>query len=131
MGRCLSRGNPGALAAPLLIVQVTRLSDGGQSNGVPYAFFDAGLSLMCLIVEAESRGLRAHPMAGWIDEPIRAELAIPADFQPTVVIAVGYEGDPATLEPALQAKESRPRVRKPLDEVLTFDRWPSRWSGSP
>lgn len=131
MSPCLTRGNQWALGAPVLVVQVTRVADGGQSNGVPYAFLDCGLSLMSLIVEAESRGLRAHPMAGWVDQPLRAELDLPADWQPTVVVAVGYEGSPERLDPATRDKETRPRIRRPLEDVRTAGRWPSRWSGSP
>ena len=114
LGACLSRGNQWALAAPLLITQVTRVEDGGQSNGVPYAFFDSGLSVMCLIVEAESRGLRAHAMAGWNLEALMAELGIPAGYQPTVVIAVGHARDHQELSPAaLLPPRRHPRNRRP------------------
>jgi nitroreductase len=131
MSACLTRGNQWALKAPLLVVQVTRVADGGQSNGVPYAFLDCGLSLMSLIVEAEARGLRAHPMAGWLDGPLRETLAIPADWQPTVVVAVGYEGGLDRLDEALREKERRPRTRRETAEIMAFDRWPSSWSASP
>jgi len=131
LGPCLSRGNQWALAAPLLITQVTRVEDSGQSNGVPYAFFDCGLSVMCLIVEAESRGLRAHPMAGWNGEALVAELGLPAGYQPTVVIAVGYEGDGAGLDERTREKESKPRARRPATSIRAFDRWFEPWSESP
>lgn len=131
LGACLNRGNQWALAAPLLITQVTRLADAGQSNGVPYAFFDSGLSVMCLIVEAETRGLRAHPMAGWNGEALMAELGIPSGYQPTVVMAVGHEGDPEALDPATREKEAKPRVRRPLTSILAYDRWSEHWSESP
>ncbi|HEX7878807.1 MAG TPA: nitroreductase family protein [Candidatus Eisenbacteria bacterium] len=129
MSACLTRGNQWALAAPLLVVQLTRVADGGELNGVPYAYVGCGLSLMSLIVEAESRGLRAHPMAGWIDQPLRAEFDVPADWQPVVVVAVGYEGTLDQLDPALREKELRPRTRRPLAEVMVEGRWPSGWSG--
>lgn len=131
LGACLSRGNQWALAAPLLVTQVTRIEDAGQSNGVPYAFFDAGLSVMCLIVEAQSRGLRAHPMAGWNLEALVAELGIPAGYQPTVVIAVGHEGSLEQLDPATREKEEKPRVRRPLTSIRAFDRWSEPWSELP
>ena len=131
LGPCLNRGNQWAMAAPLLITQVTRVEDSGQSNGVPYAFFDCGLSVMCLIVEAESRGLRAHPMAGWNGEALVAELGIPIGYQPTVVIAVGYEGGGERLDERTREKEAKPRVRRPINAIRASDRWSEPWSESP
>jgi nitroreductase len=127
LGPCLTNGNQWALRAPLLITQVTRREEGGQSNGIPYAYFDCGLSLMCLIVEAETRGLRAHPMAGWRLEPLRDTLRIPAGWEPTVVIAVGYEGPIEALPPELQAKEARQRERRPIEDMAAVDVWNPDW----
>lgn len=36
-----------------------------------------------------------------------------------VMIAVGYEGEAKDLPPEVQEKEKRPRVRKPVNEVVT------------
>lgn len=127
LGACLSAGNQWALRAPLLLTQVTHRGAGGQSNGVPYAFLDCGLSVMSLIVEAESRGLRAHPMAGWLLAPLRDELRLPPGWEPTVVIAIGYEGPLEALPPELQAKEARQRERKALSEIFATDVWNPEW----
>jgi nitroreductase len=128
LGPCLTTGNQWALRAPLLITQVTRREEGGQSNGIPYAYFDCGLSVMCLIVEAEARGLRAHPMAGWRLDPLRETLRIPVGWEPTVVIAVGYEGPLEALPAELQAKEARQRERRPLEAMVAIDVWNPEWS---
>jgi nitroreductase len=124
---CLTAGNQWALKAPVLLTQVTRIEEGGQSNGLPYAFLDCGLSLMSLIVEAESRGLRAHPMAGWRNEPLRALLRIPDEWLPTVVIAIGYEGPITALPADLQAKEARQGQRRELDAIVAVDTWNPAW----
>ena len=131
MGPCLTRGNQWALAAPLLIVQVTRIADSGQSNGIPYAFFDCGLAAMSLTVQAESLGLRAHVMAGWNREPLMQLLRVPEGFEPVVVIAIGYPGDPGALDPALQEKERRPRKRRSLDEIRSFGFFSEAWDVPP
>lgn len=127
LGACLSPGNQWAREAPLLLTQVTHRDAGGQSNGIPYAFLDCGLSVMSLIVEAESRGLRAHPMAGWLKVPLIEELRIPPGWEPTVVIAVGYERLLETPVPELSAKEARQRERKALSEIFTSDVWNPDW----
>lgn len=125
---CLSNGNQWALQAPVLVTLVTRVADGGQSNGIPYAFFDCGLAVMSLAVEGESRGLRVHPMAGWNREPLVELLRLPDDVDPVVIIAVGYEGDAGTLPPELQEKEKRPRRRKASEEIWTTGVWNDAWS---
>lgn len=127
MAPCLSRGNQWALAAPVLITLVTRVADGGTSNDIPYAYYDCGLSAMSLVVEAESRGLRAHQMAGWNREPLIALLNLPAGYEPVTVIALGYEGDPARQDSGPREKEAPPRVRRPPGEVRAFDTWPPDW----
>jgi nitroreductase len=127
MSAGLTRGNQWALAAPVLVTLVTRVTDGGLSNGIPYAFYDCALAAMSLTVEAESRGLRVHQMAGWSREPLVRILRLPEDVEPVVVIAIGYEGDPSTLPPELQEKERRQRVRKPPEDVWTLDAWREGW----
>jgi nitroreductase len=128
MGGCLTRGNGWALAAPVLVTLVTRVTDGGMSNGIPYAFYDCGLAAMSLTVEAESRGLRVHQMAGWHREPLVRLLGLPDGVEPIAVIAVGYEGDVSQLPPELREKELRQRIRKPAEEVWAVDSWNASWA---
>lgn len=123
----LSRGNQWALKAPLLLVLVTRIEWDTRSNGLDYALFDCGLAAMSLTVEAESRGLRVHQMAGWGRDPLVETLKLPPGITPVVVIAVGYPGDLSDLEPELQAKELRPRSRKDHSEIWREDSWPQSW----
>lgn len=123
----LSRGNQWALKAPLLLVLVTRLDWDTTSNDLHYALFDCGLAAMSLTVEAESRGLRVHQMAGWHREPLARVLNLPPTVTPVVVIAVGHPGDPAELDAELQAKELRPRSRKLPSEIWNDDTWPEPW----
>ena len=128
MSDCLTRGNQWALAAPVLLTLVTRVTDAGMSNGIPYAFYDCGLAVMSLVVEAESRGLRVHQMAGWHREPLVRLLGLPDGVEPIVIIAIGYEGDVSQLPPELREKELRQRIRKPTEEVWAVDFWNAAWS---
>ncbi len=113
-------GNHWALQAPLLLA-VTR--DGSIENKFEtreYGTYNVGLSVMCLVVEVEHQGLRAHQMSGFFEEPFRRLLNIPAREIPIVVVAVGYEGNIHDLSPDMQAREQRPRTRKPIEQVVTF-----------
>ncbi len=116
----LKPSNRWALKAPLLLA-VTR--DGSVENKTEtreYGMYDVALSVMCLVVEAEHQGLRAHQMAGFYDEPFRRILGIPRHEIPVVMVAVGYEGraEDLDLPPEVQAKEARPRIRKAMSEVI-------------
>lgn len=123
----LSRGNQWALKAPLLLTLVTRMDWDTTSNDLNYALFDCGLAAMSLTVEAETRGLRVHQMAGWRLEPLSRTLELPQGVTPVVVIAVGYPGDIDQLDPELQVKERRPRARKLPSDIFCEDTWPETW----
>ncbi|TPW14577.1 MAG: nitroreductase [bacterium] len=51
--------------------------------------------------------------------------------QPTVVIAVGYEGGGERLDERTREKEAKPRVRRPINAIRASDRWSEPWSESP
>lgn len=124
---CLSRGNQWALKAPLLLVLVTRLDWTTRTNGLDFALYDCGQAAFALTVEAEARGLRVHQMAGWVRETLQATLRLPESVTPVTVIAVGYEGDTASLDESLRQKELRPRTRKSLPEIWAMNVWPETW----
>lgn len=60
-------------------------------------------------------------MGGFDPETLRASFAIPADFDPVAVWALGYLGDPETLPEHFKAPELAPRSRKELDEFVFTD----------
>lgn len=129
---CLSRGNQWALRAPLLLILVTRLDGTTRTNDLDFALYDCGQAAFALTVEAETRGLRVHQLAGWIREPLQQTLRLPAQVTPVVVMAVGYEGDPNSLDESLRLKELRPRTRKSLSELWAMNSWPEAWgTGEP
>ncbi len=114
-----------AVKAPVLAVIVSKLEadDVRHDNAIPYYLYDCGQATMSLVLQAEHMGLRCHQMAGWEQGPIRAALGIPADEQPIVLLAIGYEGDIADLDERSREKEMVPRSRKELREFAFRDRW--------
>jgi nitroreductase len=118
LAEVLTLGNQWALEAPLILA-VTR--DGSVENKFEsreYGMYDVALSAMSLVVEAEHQGLRAHQMAGFKDEPFRQVLNISENEIPVVMIAIGYGSEEKDLGERAEAKESRPRTRKPIEEVV-------------
>jgi len=111
-----------AKEAPVLVIAVSRINfPNGKSNR--NAFYDTGAATALLSVEATARGLAVHQMAGF--HPVKAKqvFEIPEDCEPIAAIAVGYPGDPESLNQKLRDREVAPRTRKPLTEFVMSGRW--------
>jgi nitroreductase len=76
-----------------------------------------------LAVQATALGLVVHQMAGFRIDQARADCRIPEGYEPVAMIAVGYPGDPALLSDRLRARETQPRVRKPVTEFVYSATW--------
>lgn len=121
---CLAEGNRRwAFRAPVLVLSVASLQfeDDGKPNR--HAFHDTGLATENLVLQATAQGLVAHQMAGFDVEKARADLRIPAGYEPVAMIAVGYPGDPAILQERLRERELRPRIRRPIGEWAFLGQW--------
>ncbi|AQT82052.1 nitroreductase [Mycolicibacterium litorale] len=118
----LRRGNGYAHAAGALILVC---ADAGEDDRTAlYSSFDAGAAVANLSVEAVTRGLIVHPMAGFDVEGARAAFDLPDGVNPLVMVAVGALGDYADLAPDISERDTRPRARLPLEQVVL------NWSGT-
>ncbi len=121
---CLMEGNRiWAFRAPVLILSVVSMNF--QRNGQPnrHAFHDVGLATENLVLQATASGLNTHQMAGFDVEKARMDLKIPVGYEPVVMIAVGYPGDPIALPERLQERERQPRTRRPIDDQVFMGAW--------
>ena len=112
----LRRGNSYATAASALILVCA--DDGEDDRTERYAAVDAGAALANLSVEAVSRGLIVHPMAGFDTEGARSAFGLAEQLRPLVVIAVGRLGDYADVAPEIAERDGQPRQRLPLEDVV-------------
>lgn len=105
--------------AQAIMVTLARRTFGSKGTENRWRFHDAGLALANFMALATAHGLIAHPMAGFSVDRVRTEFpAIPDDFEPVAMVAIGYHGDPATLEMENhRAAETSPRSRH---EVASF-----------
>jgi len=112
-----------ARTAPVLALGVFKrsFSHDGSPNAV--AMHDLGLAAGNLCLEATARGLYVHQMAGILPERARELFGIPDDFQPITGIAIGYAADLDTLPEKLRRRDTTPRRRKPLGELVFGPRW--------
>jgi nitroreductase len=105
--------------APVLILGTakTTFSHNGTPNRV--ALYDLGAASSYLTLQAAAVGLVTHQMAGFDQDKARKAFAIPEDFLVGAVIALGYQGVPASLtNEQMLAQEEAPRQRKPLSEIV-------------
>ena len=113
----LSTNNAGwAKEAPVLIVTVAKLYEfaGREHN----SYYDLGMAVENLVIQASHLGLVVHQMAGFDAAKAIEALHIPEGYMPISVIAIGYPGSPDSLHPKLRERELAPRERKPLSEFV-------------
>lgn len=121
---CLKEGNKKwAFRAPVLMLSVARLNFEDEGTPNRHAWHDTGMAAISLSLQATALGLIAHQMAGFDVDKARADLGIPAGFEPVAMIAVGYPGDPAILDERLRQRELAPRERKPIREFVSQGQW--------
>ncbi|MFB9906311.1 nitroreductase family protein [Allokutzneria oryzae] len=119
----LTRGNKswaGSAGALVLGIAVTRGEDG---EPVPYAEYGLGLATQNLVLQAVAEGLVAHQMAGFSPDAAKAAFELPEGMEPLVAIAIGHFGDGEGVDPGLVERDTKPRSRKPLDELVFGSDW--------
>ena len=109
--------------APVLALAVVELAF--SKNGTPNrnAQYDVGAASAWLTVEATSRGLFVHQMAGFDTEKSRLVFQIPAGWEPISEIAIGYPGDPNSLPQPLRERELASRTRKAISAFVMTGKW--------
>jgi nitroreductase len=121
---CLSEANQAwAKAAPVLALGVVSLRFSRNNKPNRVAHHDLGLATANLILEATSRDLHVHPMAGFDPEKARELYAIPEGFEPWTVLAVGYASDGEEVPDTYRERDRGPRNRKPISEWVFGGRW--------
>ena len=109
--------------AAVLVLSVAHLKMQKDGAANRHALHDVGSASGQLTVEANSRGLFVHQMAGFDVAKAHQVLAIPQDWDPVAAMAIGYPGDPASLPERLRDRELAPRTRKPLSEFVMTGGW--------
>jgi nitroreductase len=104
-------------AASVLIVNVAELWASPEAEN-PWARYDLGQAVAHLSIQAQHEGLHTHQMGGY-DSAAIAEAFGLRDTQAIVsIIALGVLADVSTLPAELLERESAPRTRKSLDELV-------------
>lgn len=119
---CLTGGNAWAKAASHLLVIATSTCFSKSQKPNRYAYYDTGAAALSLVLEAQSRGVSAHQMAGFDLVKLEQSLGLPQEADIIAVMALGYASeDTSQLPEHQQEKEQAPRQRKPLAEIVKFN----------
>ena len=121
----LRRGNAYAKAAGALVLLCA--DEGEDEKTALYSRVDAGAAMANLSIEAVSRGLISHPMAGFDVDGTRAAFDIPDNALPLMVIAVGSLGGYSRVSAEIAERDALPRHRLPLDEIAFGSGWGRPW----
>ena len=123
----LKRGNRYAHSAGALVMVC--IDEGEDERTARYAAVDAGAAIAQLTIEAVSRGLVAHPTAGFNADGARDVFGIPAGVRPVTVVAVGVLGDYQNAPQEVVERDAQGRQRLPLEEVSFAGSWgtPLSW----
>lgn len=120
---CLGEGNVGwAAQAPVLGLTVASLYRRPEVLN-RHAWHDVGLATQNLVIQATALDLHVHLMGGFSADKAREAFAIPPDYEAVTMFALGYLGDPGTLSDRDRERETGPRARRPLTEIVFGERW--------
>ncbi|MBX3053024.1 MAG: nitroreductase family protein [Caldilineaceae bacterium] len=110
-------------SAPLLLVAVAAAKNTRDASPNAYAWYDLGQAVAHLTFQASADGLVLHQMGGFDKTKARVVLALPDDYDPVAVIAIGYPGEVDALPAPLQEREKGVRTRRALAESVSYGSW--------
>ena len=114
----LAPGNQAWAGAASALVLVAAPTVGDDGSPQPWALYDTGQAVAALVTQAQADGLAVHQLGGFDTDGVRAEFDLGDAVTPVVVIAIGRRDDFADLPEPLAARESAPRARRPISDLL-------------
>lgn len=112
-----------ACSASVLMLSVAETISSYNNRENKHARHDVGLAEENLMIQAVSMGLVVHPMGGFDAEKAKVDLHIPEGFEPVIMIALGYPGNPSDFSEEIRMKDTRKRVRNPLESLVFNGDW--------
>lgn len=93
----------------------TKFSFNGKPNR--YAYYDTGMAVTNMLLQALALEVYVHQMAGYSVEKVREYFKLGDDIDPVAMMAVGYMGDGLDLSPEILKKDETRRPRKQVNEI--------------
>jgi nitroreductase len=114
----LAPGNRAWAGTASALVLVAARTIGDDSGPQPWALYDTGQAVAALVTQAQADGLAVHQMGGFDSAAVRAEFGLGDTLTPVVVLAIGRRDGAAELPEPLAARETAPRTRRPVSDLL-------------
>ena len=109
--------------APVIALSVASLNFESTDQPNRHAFHDVGQATASLAMQAAMLDLQIHQMGGSLPGEARKVFGIPPGYEAVAGVALGYQGDPASLPDKLRQRETAPRQRKPLTSFVFTGHW--------
>jgi len=114
----LAPGNQAWAGAASALILVAASTAGDDGRPQPWALYDTGQAVAALVTQAQADGLSVHQMGGFDTDAVRAGFGLSDSLTPVVVLAIGRHDGQAGLPEPLAARETAPRTRRPLSDLL-------------
>ena len=121
---CLSEGNQSwAMNAPVLMLALANTIFRQNDTPNRWAQYDTGAASMSICIQATSLGLMVHQMGGFNVENAASSFAVPEQYTPMAMMAVGYQLAEGEITEEMMVRESSERHRNPLAEQFFDGEW--------
>ncbi|WP_077327923.1 nitroreductase family protein [Virgibacillus siamensis] len=104
--------------APVLTAVISKTDAEFTGGNNPSHAFDTGAAWGYLALEAARKGLSTHAMGGFDKQKAKEVLGIPENYAVHAIVAIGYQGDKASLLEQFQEREI-PSDRNATDAFLS------------
>ncbi len=103
-------------ASALIVVSMQRTNEDGSPRRI--SWYDAGLAVANLSLQAQSLGLHTHQMAGILHDDLHKSLELANDLEVLLVVTVGKVAPASQLQGPAYDREVADRTRLPLSEIV-------------
>lgn len=106
--------------AAALVLNVAVIEAEGRK--APLALYDLGLAVQSLVLQLQASDVASHQISGIDPDALDSEFGLGAGelagLHAVTVTVIGVPGDPAQLDAGTRERETAPRERLPLDELV-------------
>jgi nitroreductase len=99
-----------------LIVSLARMKHIYKGKPNRHAFYDTGMAVSNMLIQAMSMDIYIHQMGGFSTEKAKEYFRLEEGIEPVAVMAVGYLGDGTGLPEELLKRDYNRRPRKNISE---------------
>ena len=115
----LAEGNKlWAKNAYALAISMARTKFSYNDKPNRFAFYDTGMAVTNLLLQAHTLDIFVHQMGGYSIEKVKEYFSLVDDIEPIAMMAIGYLGDGSDLSPELLKRDEKRRPRKSVSEFV-------------